>query len=327
MSTAMDIAILGAGIAGLACADRLRADGHRVTLFDKARGPGGRMSTRRVEIGADTIQFDHGAQYFTVRDAAFRRQVDHWAERGIASPWPVAGIDAWVGTPAMNAPVRDLAAGHDVRFGHHVAALTRDGRGWHVRLQDRQHGPFDAAIVAVPAEQAAAFLGAHDLRMAADAMAARSQPCWTAMIAFDRRLAIDADCIRHSGIISWASREGAKPGRAPGEAWVVQAHGSWSADNLEMPADAAAQALLDALLGHALPVPPPPVRHLAAHRWRFAMTPGVDKGALWNPVLRLGACGDWLQGPRVELAWLSGHQLGALIAEDRPAIRPQQVRA
>ncbi|WP_333572079.1 NAD(P)/FAD-dependent oxidoreductase [Sphingomonas sp.] len=308
----MDVVILGAGIAGLACADQLRAAGHQVTLFDKGRGPGGRMSTRRVDLDGRQLQFDHGAQYFTVRDDRFRRLVQVWEAQGVASRWHAAGEDAWVGTPAMNAPVRHMAEGHRVHFGHHVVALTRDVTGWHVRLQDGQHGPFHAAIVAVPAEQAAAFLGAHDLMMAADAMAARSQPCWTAMIAFEDRLQIPADSFRQHGIIGWAARDGAKPGRQDGETWVVQAHGSWSRTHLEDTAEDVARALLDALLAHA-EGPVPAVRYCAAHRWRFAMTPGVDKGALWNEALRLGACGDWLQGPRVELAWLSGHRLGTMI--------------
>lgn len=308
----MDIVILGAGIAGLACADALHSAGHQVTLFDKARGPGGRMSTRRVELDGEKLQFDHGAQYFTVRDERFRRQVSAWHALGVASPWHAAGEDAWVGTPAMNAPVRHMASAHHVHFGHHAMALSRSAQGWRVRLQESEHGPYDAAIVALPAEQAAAFLGAHDLRMAAHAMAARSQPCWTAMIAFDDRLPVAADCIRQQGIIGWAARDGAKPGRDGGEAWVVQAHGSWSALHLEDAGDAVGKALLQALLSHA-EGPSPSIRYIATHRWRFAMTPGTDTGALWNEQLRLGACGDWLQGPRVELAWLSGHRLGAMI--------------
>ncbi|WP_084580827.1 NAD(P)/FAD-dependent oxidoreductase [Sphingomonas azotifigens] len=308
----MEVVILGAGIAGLACADQLQAAGHRVTLFDKGRGPGGRMSTRRVELDGQQLQFDHGAQYFTVRDDRFRRQVQDWHAQGVASPWHEAGPDAWVGTPAMNAPVRHMASAHRVHFGHHVVGLTRSAQGWHVRLQEQQHGPFDAAIIALPAEQAAAILGTHDLMMAADAMAARSQPCWTAMIAFEGRLPIAADSIRQHGIIGWAARDGAKPGRHDGETWVVQGHGSWSTAHLEDAPDTVAQALLAALLAHA-EGPVPALRYLAAHRWRFAMTPGVDKGALWNGNLRLGACGDWLNGPRVELAWLSGHRLGTMI--------------
>lgn len=133
------------------------------------------------------------------------------------------------------------------------------------------------------------------------------------MLAFEGRLDIHADSIRDSGIIGWAARDGAKPGRSREETWVVQAHGSWSAQHLEAQPDEVAERLCEALLAHASGATPPPLRYSAAHRWRFAMTPGVGKEALWNQHLRLGACGDWLRGPRVELAWLSGRYLGEMI--------------
>lgn len=64
------VGIEGAGIAGLSCAHVLREAGVPVTLFDKGREPGGRLSTRRGEFA-----FDHGAQYFTADDDAFRSAV------------------------------------------------------------------------------------------------------------------------------------------------------------------------------------------------------------------------------------------------------------
>ena len=90
----MRIAIVGAGIAGLSCADALAARGHRVRLFDKGRCPGGRMSTRRAQLDGRDMQFDHGAQYFTARDADFVAQVRRWEDVGLAARWPPAGDDA-----------------------------------------------------------------------------------------------------------------------------------------------------------------------------------------------------------------------------------------
>jgi renalase len=53
-----------------------------------------------------------------------------------------------------------------------------------------------------------------------------------------------------------------------------------------------------------------------AHRWRYARSGCAGEGLLWNPDLGLGACGDWLLGPRVECAWLSGHRLADAIIAD-----------
>jgi predicted NAD/FAD-dependent oxidoreductase len=79
----MRVAIVGAGIAGLWLARRLAEAGHRVQVYEKARGPGGRVSTRRTERG----HFDHGAQYFTARDPDFLRQLEDWVARGVVERW------------------------------------------------------------------------------------------------------------------------------------------------------------------------------------------------------------------------------------------------
>ena len=56
------VAVIGAGISGLFAARTLADRGLNVKVFDKGRGLGGRMSTRRVD---GKSCFDHGAQYFT----------------------------------------------------------------------------------------------------------------------------------------------------------------------------------------------------------------------------------------------------------------------
>ncbi len=318
----MEFAIIGAGMAGLACADALSAAGHRVALFDKGRGPGGRMSTRRLPTPLGQAAFDHGAQYFTARDADFARLVRGWGDLGIAAPWPPAGGDAWVGVPAMNAVIRHMAAAHAVTWGRLVSGMARRNRQWWLADGQGEHGPFDAVVVAVPAEQAAAILSLHDFQMARRALAARFQPCWTGMFAFDRRLDELPPVIRHRGGIAWAARNSAKPGRSGPEAWVVQASACWSGARLEAPANEVSALLLAALADAAGRALPEPVA-AAAHRWRYALSSGTGEGAMWNRDAGLGVCGDWLLGPRVECAWLSGRMLARrLLEQHRLAAAP-----
>jgi len=97
------VAIVGAGIAGLSCALRLQQDGCNVTVLDKGRGAGGRMSTRRIampggEGAGGEVAFDHGAQYLTMRDPAFVEAMHGWEAAGVVARWPAAGEHAWVGT-------------------------------------------------------------------------------------------------------------------------------------------------------------------------------------------------------------------------------------
>ncbi len=312
--TGLRVGIVGAGLAGLACADALVAAGHRVWLFDKGRGPGGRMATRRVATALGEASFDHGAQYFTARDPGFAALAEHWCAQGIARRWPAAGADAWVGVPGMSAVIRERCAGHRVEFGALVKGLAREGGRWRLVGLPAAHDPFDAVVVAIPAEQAAGMVSLHDFAMARVALLARSLPCWTAMFAFAAPLPGAPPLLRDKGMIGWAARNSAKPARTGPEAWVVQASAEWSQAWLEQPAPAVEAALLAGLLAE-LGLPATTPIHAAAHRWRYALSAGTGQGALWNPHLRLGLCGDWLLGPRVECAWLSGGQLArAMIA-------------
>ena len=307
----MKFGIIGAGMAGLACADVLKAADHSVSLFDKGRGPGGRMSTRRLQTSLGEVTIDHGAQYFTARDPGFRKLVETWSDLEIAALWTAAGPDAWVGIPGMNAIVKQMASAHRVAWGHLVIGATLRNGSWWLMSERGEIGPFDAVVLAIPAEQAAPILALHDFVMARVALMARSQPCWTGMFVFDRPLDGLPSVIRNRTDIAWATRNSAKPGRPVPEAWVVQASAAWSSERLEYAPDRIAELLLEILAGIAGSVVPQPVV-ASAHRWRYALSAGTGDGALWNPDLKLGVCGDWLLGPRVECAWLSGQMLARL---------------
>ncbi len=313
----MRFAIIGAGMAGLSCADVLQAAGHIAALFDKGRGPGGRMSTRRMQTPLGEVCFDHGAQYFTARDPAFRNLTGAWHNAGIVAPWPIAAPDGWVGVPGMSAIISRMAHTHDVHWGQLVTAAEQCPAGWRLTHNGEKSGPFDAVIVAVPAEQAAPILSLRDFAMARSALLSRSQPCWTGMFVFDRPLGTLPPVMRERGNIAWAARNNAKPGRAGPEAWVVQASGPWSHDHLELAQDEIAALLLGELQKAAVCEIPEPIA-AAAHRWRFALSSGTGTGAMWNPDLGLGVCGDWLLGPRIECAWMSGRMLGDAILRQVP---------
>ncbi|MDI1295066.1 MAG: NAD(P)-binding protein [bacterium] len=318
----MRVAVIGAGIAGLSCADRLSGQGHELHLFDKGRGPGGRMSTRRCDSPLGVLSFDHGASHFTARGADFRQQVAAWSTQGVVAPWPAAGQDAWVGTPGMNAPVKAMALGHAIEWGCQISGLTRDMQGWWCLNQHRNFGPFDAAIIAIPAEQALPIVSVHDFQMARLAMTVRSTPCWSAMYAFAQPIKGLPDIVRHHGPIGWAVRNSAKPGRSGPETWVVQGAADWSQAYVEEKPEWVAAQLLDALAGAGGGGLSEPVVQIA-HRWRYATPSGCFEQSLWNRVLGIGLCGDWLAHGYVEQAWQSGRALAdRIIAADASVDTP-----
>lgn len=309
------IGIIGAGIAGLSAAQSLRAAGARVTLFEKSRGFGGRMSTRRV----DGLQFDHGAQYFTAKGAAFKEQVAAWRQSGAAAQW---FDESYVGAPGMTAPSHALGAGLDIVTARTATRLTREGGLWRVEdaegpIEAPGNGAFNALIVAVPAPQAQTLLASADVNLQG-VSEARYAPCWALMLAFDTAHERVASRIKlNEGPISWIARDSDKPGRGVDkETWVVHASPDWTREHIKLTPDEAGAALLGhfrALTGIAAQ----PV-YASAHRWLYAL---VEQAAgapcLWNADMQIGACGDWCIGPRVEAAFDSGLAMAQMILSQK----------
>ncbi len=324
MNASPHIAVIGAGIAGLSCASALQTAGLQVSVFDKSRGPAGRMSTKR----GDDWQCDHGAQYFTARDPDFRAEVGRWVDAGVAAPWaprlqvlgdeslhaPDPALERFVGLPRMTAPARFMATELDVRTQSTIVRIERRTDGWHLR--SAKHGwleqRFDAVLLAVPAPQAAPLLGPGS-ELAALAAGAHMRGCWALMLRFATPVGLPFDAaFVNDGPLRWIARDSSKPGRGGPETWLLHASAEWSEAHLEQDADAVAADLLRAFTQFGGPAP----QAWSAHRWRYADTePALEKGCAWQGGNGLGLCGDWLNGGKVEGAWRSGRLLARQVLQ------------
>lgn len=311
----MKIAIIGAGMAGLSAASRLREAGADCTVIEKSRGLGGRMATRRI----GSLQFDHGAQYFTARGARFQSRLARWQAEGCAAEW-LPG--KWVGTPGMTAPARSLAAELRVLPECQVTGLVGGPGHWRLVSDTAPASTiaqesFDAVIMAIPAPQIGPLAASAGIRFAAlDGV--RYAPCLTLMLAFDPPTALrEPSFSPGQGPVAWIARNDSKPGRPDAlETWVVHATPAWSRAHIDDAAESTADALLTSVrpqIGDAEPV------FRMVHRWLYAR---VEQAAgvphLWDPARQVGACGDWAGGPRVECAFDSGEALAAAMIESLP---------
>ena len=337
----MKIAIVGAGLAGLACARGLADGGHVVAVFERGEVAGGRIATMRSEIGG----FDTGAQYLTARRPEFVAKVEAWLRAGLVEPWPadVASIEAhvddpasheaasgrterWVGVPGMATIANAEAEGLDVRYGAAVTSVMRGPDGaWSLTCaaegegdETVAEGPFDAVVVAVPAPAAAPLLPSA---LAAVASQAHIEPCWAVMAGYIEPIETgvapgavhpgDAAFV-NGGRLAWIAREASKPGRRAGERWTLHAQSGWSVEHFDDdPADI--QTKLLRAFHDATGTMEQPV-YVHARRWAYALVrKSLERDHLWDASERIGACGDWCRGHRVEDAWVSGATLAAAI--------------
>lgn len=324
------IAIIGAGMAGLSCAEALTQAGHQVCLFDKGRGPGGRMSTRRADTPLGELRWDHGAQYFTARSQAFSQAVAAWEAARAVAEWTgrFVRIDSdgqiredetrrrLVGLPGMNGVIRHMASSLQVEWAARVSAISGRPGDYRLVFEDgAQVGPFSKLVIAVPAEQVPDLVDELAPELAGLARIARSAPCWTVMLAFDGPPECPFDAARvETGPLSWIARNASKPDRGDAETWVLQAGPDWSQTHLEDPPD----TVIAELIAHfsEIVTAKEPV-HTGAHRWRFARVeqPAPAEDELAGAARGIFACGDWARSARVEAAWLSGRQVARRITE------------
>ena len=342
MTASRHIAIVGAGMAAMACARTLVQAGHRVTVFEKEATLGGRMATRSSPFGS----FDHGAQYFTVRDPRFMQALQ--TAPGVCKPWSANAVQVldehgmvaaaalpaheshWVASPDMNALLRywaqPLLDGGQLELQTQVTTLERDRlhpARWQLRTSGAEgsvhvYSGFDTVLLALPAPQAQTLLQTckDSAALAKTVEHVRIAPCWSLMLAFPQAVQPGlvalgpqwnaARSTHHR--IAWLARESSKPGRSPVERWTVQASAAWSQEHVMDGATRVQAKLLKAFSEvtgiHAEP------SYQDIHGWLYAQTTAaLGQSCVWDAPSGLGLCGDWCLGHRVEDAFISGLEL------------------
>jgi predicted NAD/FAD-dependent oxidoreductase len=312
------VVVVGAGIAGIACAREVQAAGVDVTVLERGRVVGGRMArwTR------DGRAVDIGAAYFTVRTPEFDVVAESWARRGLAHPWTdtftVAGAGGsrretsgpvrWAAEAGLRSLVADLADGLDVRLAHEVSTVSV-GSDDRVLVDGR---PVRGLVLAMPDPQAGDLLG-QGLEPLADALDEQWQPVVSVAVCFAERTwhGIDGVFV-HDSPISLVVDDGRRRGDgAP--VLVVHSTHETARHHLDDPSAVVPLALAEVrrLLGDlGEPV------WAEAKRWGSAEPRRPRQQTFLLGEAPVAVCGDgWSSRPRVEAAWLSGRDAGRALVD------------
>lgn len=309
------IAIIGAGLAGAWLARRLLDSGYPVSVFEKSRGSGGRLSSCRL----GNYSADLGAPWLeTGQSSAF----DHWlAAQPDLHPWQPSSQD-WQGQPQdaptvylpdqrLSALTRRLLSGADLHTGCRVSTLMPSAAGVALRGEDGAvYSGFQQVILTAPAPQAAELLAPWPA-LAEQADAVPTAPCWVGVFALESSAAISAEQYSggHHPLLARVVQDSAKPGRASAlPVWQVQANPQWSCTHQEQPPEWVGQQLLAAL--SELAGQPLTAVQQRVHRWLYCHHPTPCEATyLWDKAAGIAACGDWLGRPGSAGAWLSAQAL------------------
>mgnify|MGYP005752740297 CR=1 FL=1 len=300
-------------MAGITCARRLHDAGLEVEIFEKSRGIGGRLATRRTEFG----NFDHGAPFFSAASDRFAAFAAEKLVAGSLAFWSDASLGAtqsalqFVGLPGMNAFLKPESRPLRLHTEATISLILDDGEK--LLLEGSTPPPnlagYSHVVVTAPAPQAAQITANFSsLKAALESVV--FVPSWVLMISVRRASHGPAGLVAapHPDIKQMV-QESAKPGRAPDqdiERWVVHCTDEFSIAALEETQATIIDRVLPAAL-ETLKAGKADVVHCAAHRWRYA----TALKAAGAPVLmsadgRVIVAGDGCTGGGVEGAYESG---------------------
>jgi renalase len=321
------IAVIGAGISGIYVAKELSKFA-QVTVFEKSRGFGGRMSTRT----RDDFEFDHGAQYFTVKSNEFNDFLLPYIDTGIICRWlpkmvcienghshdlnnSISDTNFYVPLPKMNSFCRFLASGLEVHLETMVDKISKEGKNWILYQGDKILGKFDWVVCAIPSNQVVQIIP-DSFVYKNDVSKIKMQGCYSLMLGFNSPLNINWDAANINGSsIGWVAVNSIKPKRTSKYSVIAQTTNLWAESNIESDQEEVKKYLLEQLSG-IINADLSSAVYTDLHRWRYANSDKKDSQKSFVDLdSRLAACGDWCIEGRVEAAFLSAYNLVGLIKE------------
>lgn len=318
--------IIGAGLAGLIAARELQRSGVRVVVLDKGRGVGGRLATRRIGEAV----FDHGAQFFTVRDAEFGKQVEEWLRAGVVREWcrgfahedgvvHTDGHPRYCGTSGMTGIAKHLAVDLDVRTGVRVESIVAHDGGWDVATDAGASWRTASVLLTPPVPQSLALVESGGFALDAGVRAHLERisydPCIAVMVSFAGMVKLPAPGavqIEGGEPIYWIADNNCKGISSRSSGLTIHAGADFSRAHWE--GDDA--LIVTTLTGHAgkflcdadgQPFENASVENWQVKRWRYSKPAVTHTGrflAVRTPPLVFA--GDAFVSPRVEGAALSG---------------------
>ncbi|MFB2894715.1 NAD(P)/FAD-dependent oxidoreductase [Aerosakkonemataceae cyanobacterium BLCC-F50] len=320
-----DVAIIGAGVAGLTVGQQLRQAGYEVVVVEKSRGVGGRVATRRLH---DT-RADHGLRYLEEKGEFLQGLVKILCDRQILQLWtdtiyqfsPDSQItsNCYVAPEGMSAVAKFLAKGLEIWLNHRVESISLINQDcWQLNfaaINDELPESLlaKAVVVAIPAPQALMLLEPLvSQEVLGKLRAIDFAPCITVMAGYSSSFQVDrpekAILFSQNDDLAWIGLDSSKRLNSEAPVFVIQSSAKFAQLYLDaQDLQPAARELLASAAKSFIPWLDTP-EFFQVHRWRYAF-PSRPLGEMFldaQTSLPLVCCGDWCGGNLVESALQSG---------------------
>lgn len=302
----MKTIIIGAGVAGLSAARILTQKGYQVTVLDKGRGVGGRMSTRTIE----NAKVDHGAQYFSVKTPEFQAFISELQLENIASEWYLAQRDnvRYMGAKGMNTIPKKMASSLDILLNEKVILIENNT----VKTESGNVYDFDNLVITIPIPQVIDLFQNSKISFSEDDKTVITQieyqPCIAVMAVLKEPTDIvSGGIILENQPVAWIA-DNFQKGITETPTATVHASAAYSVERFDDDLQEVAKDMLSSVNQY---VKSENILSFQTHRWKFSnATKRFEKPfyQIENKNIFLG--GDGFGMGNVEGAFLSGYYLG-----------------
>ena len=315
-----NICIIGSGISGATIANLLSKK-HSVVLFDKARGPGGRASFKRIK---DKIGFDHGTQYISPKTKEFKNFTKILIKKKILKIWGGKHIFLnskkkedkkhlkIIGKNGNNDISKYLLKKINCNYQSELKEIDYKNNFWRLSFADGKVRSFKSIILTCPFPQLKK-LSKKFIKKSFINRSLKMDANITTMIAIKKNKRSNSSYFFEDSILGWAGNENSKKRfKSKYDLWTLQSTFSWANKKINQNKDNKkenSKTMINKFF-QLSKIKKTKIIYTLNHGWKYSSNSKPFKiKSYWDPKKRLGVCADWFVGPRLESGWISAHDL------------------
>ena len=305
------ILIIGSGIAGIAASLKLKSYGLESTIVDKGNFLGGRIGTREEKVGKNTYYFFHGAQFFSAKNKSFKKIIHSGVQKNYIKEFGNFSPSRFRGFPSMRNFLSNLSEDIDILQNYKITKLKKIKDKINVFDEtNKTWNVFDAVISTIPAPQNLEIM--DDFPVLKQSLKTASyDSCIALMFYFDKE-PLDIpnyfDFYDKDSILSWmAAGSNIK-------FWTAHTRGSYSNlylhTNKSLLKNEILSSIKDCFSSYKNISN---IKFYSLHLWKYAKIKKIVIGKQIDPEFPIAIAGDFMEGPNVESAFISGEKAAELI--------------
>ena len=315
-----EFCVIGSGISGATIANLLSKK-HSVILFDKARGPGGRASFKRIN---GKTGFDHGTQYISPKSKEFKRFTKILIKKKILKVW--GGKHVFlnskkkedkkhlkiIGKNGNNDISKYLLKEINCNYQSELKKIYYKDKSWHLYFADGKFKSFKNIILTCPFPQLKK-LSKKFIKNSFLNKSIKMDANITTMIAIKKNEISNSSYLFEDSILGWAGNENSKKRfKSRYDLWTLQSTFAWANKKINRNKENKkinSKIMIDKFF-QLSNIKKTKIEYILNHGWKYSSnSKPLRIKSYWDPKKKIGICADWFVGPRLESGWISAHDL------------------